>query len=146
MRSGSPKSTASLEVHVEELGAQLQRAHVAVEVGHVEAPVDRPLDLGPALLAHLVEVGVVPHVLDRAREPAVAVEQARRVGDRAPAVGLPLGVQREVHADVLAAVHRGGVARPRARHHQRRAGREAVAQRLVDRDVGRAATSRGRRS
>ena len=79
-----------LEVHVEELGAELQRAHVAVEVADVEAPEDRPLDLGPALLAHLVEVGVVPRVLDRAREAAVAVEQARRVRDRAPAVGLPL--------------------------------------------------------
>ena len=79
-----------LEVDVEEVGAQLQRAHVAVEVADVEAPEDRPLDLRPALLAHLVEVGVVPRVLDRAREAAVAVEQARRVGDRAPAVGLPL--------------------------------------------------------
>ena len=38
------------------------------------------------------------------REAAVAVEQARRVGDRAPPVVLPLGVQREVHADVLAPV------------------------------------------
>ena len=62
MRSGRRKSTASLEVHVEEVGAELHRAHVAVEVRHVEAPVDRPLDLGPALLAHLVEVGVVPDV------------------------------------------------------------------------------------
>ena len=69
-----------LEVDVEELGPQLQRAHVAVEVAHVEAPEDGPLDLGPALPAHLVEVGVVPDVLDRAGEAAVAVEQARRSG------------------------------------------------------------------
>ena len=51
-----------LEVDVEELGPQLQRAHVAVEVAHVEAPEDGPLDLGPALAADLVDVGVVPHV------------------------------------------------------------------------------------
>ena len=132
-----PEVDGELEVDVEELGPQLHRPHVRVDVRHVEAPVDRPLELGPALLAHLVEVGVVPHVLDRAREAAVAVEQAGGVGDRAPAVRVPLRVEREVHADVLAAVHRGRVARPRARHHQRRAGRHAVAQRFVDRDVRR---------
>ena len=86
-------------------------------MAHVEAPHDGPLDLRPALAPDLVEVGVVPGVLDRAREPAVAVEQARRVGDRPPAVGLELGVEREVHADVLAPVAAGGVARPRARDH-----------------------------
>ena len=141
-----PEVDRELEVHVEELGAQLQRAHVAVEVRHVEAPEDRPLDLGPALLAHLVEVGVVPDVVDRAREAAVAVEQARRVRDRTPAVGLPLGVQREVHADVFAAVHRGGVARPRARHHQR--GASSPRRRGAPRRPRRwpSATSRGRRS
>ena len=53
-----------VEVDVEELGPQLQRAHVAVEVADVEAPEDRPLDLGPELPAHLVEVGVVPQVGD----------------------------------------------------------------------------------
>ena len=73
-----------LEVGVEELGPGLQRAEVAGEVAHVEAPHDRPLDLGPALAPDLVEVGVVPGVLDRAGEAAVAVEQARRVGDAAP--------------------------------------------------------------
>ena len=135
-----------LEVDVEELGPQLQRAHVAVEVADVEAPEDRPLDLRAALAAHLVEVGVVPGVLDRAGEAAVAVEQARRVGDRTPAVGLPLGVEREVHADVLAAVLRGGVARPRARHHQRRArARRRCAARRTPRRWP-TATSRGRRS
>ena len=67
---------------------------------------DGPLDLGPALPADLVEVGVVPDVVDRAGEAAVAVEQRRRVGDRTPAVALVLGVEREVHADVLAPVAR----------------------------------------
>jgi hypothetical protein len=41
----------------------------------VEAPEDRPLDLGPALPADLVEVGVVPDVFHGLREPAVAAEQ-----------------------------------------------------------------------
>ena len=135
-----------LEVHVEELGPQLQRAHVAVEVADVEAPEDRPLDLRPALLAHLFEVGVVPDVLERPREAAVAVEQARRVGDRAPAVRLPLGVEREVHADVLAAVLRRRVAGPRARDHERRARRDAVAQRRRRPRRWPTVTSRGRRS
>ena len=106
-------------------------------MAHVEAPHDRPLDLGPALAADLVEVGVVPGVLDRAGEAAVAVEEARRVGDRPPAVGVELGVEREVHADVLAPVAGGGVAGPRARHHQRGARGQAVAQRVVGGDVAR---------
>ena len=50
-----------------------------------------------------------------AGEAAVAVEQRGGVGDRAPAVEVVLGVEREVHADVLAPVARGRLARPRAR-------------------------------
>ena len=69
-----------LQVDVEELGPQLQRAHVRVEMADVEAPQDRPLDLRPQLAAHLVEVGVIPDVVDRAREAAVAVEQRRAHG------------------------------------------------------------------
>ena len=69
-----------VEVDVEELGPQLQRAHVAVEVADVEAPEDGPLHLGAELTAHLVEVGVVPHVDDGAGEAAVAVEQRRARG------------------------------------------------------------------
>ena len=69
-----------LQVDVEELGAQLQGAHVRVEVAHIEAPQDRPLDLGPALPPDLVEVGVVPHVLD-----ACAGTRRRRRGARARA-------------------------------------------------------------
>jgi hypothetical protein len=109
---------------------------VAVEVAHVEPPEDRPLHLGPELPAHLVEVGVVPHVGDRAREAAVAVEEGGSVGDRAPPVALVLGVEGEVHADVLAAVPGRRVPRPRAGHHQRGAGGDAVAQGLVGADVG----------
>ena len=56
--------------------------------------------------------------------------------DRAPAVEVPLGVEREVHADVLAQVAGRRLARPRARHHQRGAGGHARAQALVDADVG----------
>ena len=129
-----------LEVDVEELGPQLHRPEVRGEVGDVEAPQDGPLDLGPALAAHLVEVGVLPEVVDGAREAAVAVEQRRRVGDRSPAVQLVLGVEREVHADVLAPVLRRRLAGPRGRHHERRARGDAVAQRVVHPDVGRRGT------
>ena len=115
-----------LEVDVEELGPQLQHAHVGVEVADVEAPQDRPLDLGPALPADLVEVGVVPHVDVGAGEAAVAVEQRRGLGDRPPAVQVVLGVEGEVHADVLAPVVAGGLAGPRARDHERGAGGDAV--------------------
>ena len=113
-RIGRRELDGEVEVDVEELGPQLERAEVGVEVGDVEAPEDGPLDLGPQLAAGLVEVGVVPQVVDRAGEAAVAVEQRRGVGDGAPAVAVVLGVEREVHADVLAAVLGGGLARPRA--------------------------------
>ena len=89
---GQPELERQLQVDVEELGPQLQRPHVRVEVADVEAPQDGPLDLGPALAADLVEVGVVPDVLDRPGEPAVPAQERRRVGDGAPAVQLVLGV------------------------------------------------------
>ena len=66
-----------LELHVEELRAQRQRAHVVVDVADVEAPQDRPLDLGPELAAGLVEVGVLPEVVGGAGESAVAVVERR---------------------------------------------------------------------
>ena len=128
-----------VEVDVEELGAQLERTHVGVEVADVVAPQDRPLHLGPQLAADLVEVGVVPQVLDRAREAAVTVEQGRRLGDRSPPVALELGVERQVHPDVLAAVAPGGVASPGRGHHEAGAGGQAGAQRFVDTRVGRLA-------
>src|SRR5205807_5845933 len=81
-----PEVDGQLEVDVEELGPQLHGAHVGVEVTDIEAPVDGPLDLGPQLPAHLIEVGVVPDVLDGARETAVAVEQRWSLRDRPPAV------------------------------------------------------------
>jgi hypothetical protein len=124
---GQPELDGQVEVDVEELGPELQRAHVGVEVADVEAPQDGPLDLGPALPPHLVEVGVVPHVLHRPREPAVAAEQRRGVGDRAPAVELVLGVEGQVDPDVLAPVAARRLAGPRARHHQGGAGDDPVA-------------------
>src|SRR6266568_4792891 len=65
-----------LEVDIEEVGAKLQRPHVAVEVADVETPQDCPLDLGAAFLAHLVDVTVIPSVRDGARTSTVTVEQA----------------------------------------------------------------------
>ena len=43
-------------------------------MGHVESPQDRPFDLGTALASHFIEVGVVPQVVERDGEPAIAVE------------------------------------------------------------------------
>src|SRR5581483_10384677 len=57
--AGEPQRQLELhgevEIHVEELRSQLQGAHVRVEMADVEAPQDRPLDLGSQLPAHLVE-------------------------------------------------------------------------------------------
>ncbi len=104
---------------------------MAGEVADVEAPHDGPFDLGPALASHLVEIGVVPRVFDRPREASIAVEEAGRVRDRSPSVGVELGIEREVHADVFAAVAAGRITGPRARHHQRRARRQPVPERVV---------------
>lgn len=65
-----------LEVDVEEIGPLLECAEMAVDMAHVEAPHDGALDLRAALSPDLVEIGVVPRVLDGARETAVAVEEA----------------------------------------------------------------------
>ena len=112
---GQPELDGQVEVDVEELRLDLHGAHVGVEVAHVEAPQDGPLDLGPALPADLVEIGVVPDVGHRPGEAAVAVEQRRGVGDGAPPVEVVLGVHREVDADVLAPVRGGRAPGPRAR-------------------------------
>jgi hypothetical protein len=48
---------------------------MGIEVAHVEAPQDGAFDLSPALAPDLVEVGMVPNVLDGAGKPSVAVEQ-----------------------------------------------------------------------
>ena len=63
-RIGRRELDGQLEVDVEELGPQLHAPEVGSEVADVEAPHDGPLDLGPALAADLVEVGVVPQVVD----------------------------------------------------------------------------------
>ena len=131
-----PELDRELEVDVEELGPQLHRPEMRREMGDVEAPQDRSLDLDAALAPDLVEIGVVPEVVDGAGEPALAVEQRGGVGDGSPAVQLVLGVEREMHADVLAPVLGGGFAGPRGRDHERGARGHSLAERVVDADVG----------
>ena len=64
-----------------------------------------PLNLGPALAADLVEVGMVPDVLNHAGIPPSAPEEQPHVRVMGtPPVQLVFGVQREVRPDVLAAV------------------------------------------
>ena len=58
------------------LRPELQGTHVRVEVADVETPVDGPFHLGAAFAAHLLDVGVVPHVFERARKSTVAVAYA----------------------------------------------------------------------
>ena len=117
-------------------GLQLHRPEMRREMGDVEAPQDRSLDLDAALAPDLVEIRVLPEVVDAPREPALAVEERGSVGDGSPAVQLVLGVERQVHPDVLAAVLGGGFARPRGRDHERRTRGHSLAERVVDADVG----------
>ncbi len=125
-----------VEVRVEEFRLDLHGAHVGVEVAHVEAPQDGALDLGAALAAYLVEIGVVPDVLHGAGESSVAVEKRRGMGDGTPSVQVEFGVDREVHAHVVAAVGGRGTPGPRARDHQAGTRGQAVAEGLVDPHVG----------
>jgi hypothetical protein len=129
-----------VEVHVEELGPQRDRGEVRCEVGDVDAPSQGPVDLGLQLATHLGQVGVLPQVVERAWEAPFARLQRWCVGDRTPAVRGVLGVEGEVDTDVVVGlVLEGGMAGPRCRDHQRRAGGDAVAQRFVHADVGRVA-------
>ena len=74
---------------------------------------------------------MVPQVADGAREPAVTVEQARRMRQRTPSETIEFGVEREVQANIVIRVGTvvelvDGVTRPRARHHQCGRGCRAV--------------------
>ena len=106
------------------------------EVCDVDAPHDGALDLCAALAVHLLGVGVLPEVVDVGGEPARSGEQRRCLCERAPAVQAVLGVEREVHTDVVTAVHRHCVLCPRCRDHQRCARCGSVAQCAVHTDVG----------
>ena len=64
-----------IEVHVEELGAQRDGGEMWREVGHVDAPRNRPFDLGPTLAQHFFGIGVLPQVTDVAGEPGLSAEQ-----------------------------------------------------------------------
>ena len=119
---GEAELLGQVQEDVEELRLELHGVEVGVEMAHVETPVDGPFELSPALAADLVEVGVVPEVGWRPREPAVTVEQGRGLGDRSPAVQVVLGVERESDADVLTPVLRRGLTRPRSGDQQRRGG------------------------
>ena len=105
-----------VDEHVEELRPLLHGPQVGGEVGHVEPPQHGPLHLGPALPADLVQVGVVPQVLDRPGEAPVAVEEAGSAGEGPPAEPVELGVEGEMHAQVLAPVQLGRVPGPGPGH------------------------------
>ena len=115
---GQSEVHGQLEVDVEELGPQQEGVQVGVEVADVESPQHGPLHLGPALPAHLVEVGVVPDVGHGPGEAAVPVEQGGGLGDRSPPVEVVLGVEGQLDPDVLAPEPRGRLAGPGGRDDQ----------------------------
>ena len=111
---GEAELLGQVQEDVEELRLELDGIEVGVEMAHVESPVDSAFELGPALPADLVQVGMVPQVGRRPREAAVAVEQGRGLGDRSPTVQVVLGIESEPDADVLTPVLRRGAVAPRA--------------------------------
>ena len=75
---------------------------MAIEIADVESPQHGSLDLGPAFPADLVDIGVIPQICDRPREPAIPVQQGRGLGDRTPSVPIELGVESELYAHIVA--------------------------------------------
>src|SRR5262249_14008231 len=115
-----------------EFRAGFEGCQVAAQVADVETPVDGPLNLRAALAPDLVGVGVVPQVLDGAREAAVAVKEGRAVCDRSPAVQVVFSVQGEMYSDVLTPVPCGGLPCPGAGDHQARDFSHPLPERAVD--------------
>ena len=99
-------------------------------MGDVDVPGERPLDLGAALAQHLLGVGVLPQVVDVAREAGLAASSdgAWVIGPKRYASYSQLRVRCTPMSSVGLVAQRG-VAGPRRRHHDRRAGGDAVAER-----------------
>ena len=77
-----PEINGQLQSNIEELRPEFEGAQVGRDVAHVEAPIDGTLNLGAALLAHFIDVGMLPEIDQCPREAAIAVEQRGRVRDR----------------------------------------------------------------
>lgn len=72
---GQAELARELEVHIEELGSQRDHREVRRQVRDIDAPRHRAFDLRPALAQHLRRVGVLPQIVDFAREAAFARQQ-----------------------------------------------------------------------
>jgi len=139
---GNPELRGQLLVALHE-GGEDDGAHVAVEVGHVDPRLEGHLDLGAKLDLHLFGLGPLHGLDGGAGKESLLVQQGgnrRAPGDRAPAVVGPLGVQREMHAQVEPGARLGelhGLLKPRARHHDAAAGRGALPEYLEGPEVRR---------
>ena len=88
------------EIDVDELQVE-DRAHVRVDVGHVDAGVERAVDLRAQLAVDLFGDAVRDGLADGAPHAAIGRDQARYVAaHRSPAVPVVLTVQCQVHAQV----------------------------------------------
>ncbi len=125
-----------LQVDVEELRAQAERLEMRAQVGEIEAPEDRALDLSPTFPTHLLHVGVFAQVGGGPGEAPVAVEQRWCIGDRSPPVEIVFGEKRERKANVFPVVPGGRGSRPWARNLQTGGGGDAVPKAVVDGVVG----------
>ncbi len=106
-------------------------------MGHIDTPSEGAVDLGAQFATDLIEVGVLPQIGRVSRKPSLAREQRWSVGDWTPAVDVMLGVQSQVHADVIARFEQlGGVAGPRGGNHDRGAGRRSCSEGVEHAEVG----------
>ena len=124
---GFPRTIEDLWEHADldevrrELTAQIERAILwGFDISHLDC--------------HMGSLSFRPEFFDIHLD--LAVEERRRLGEGAPAVEVPLGVEREVDAHVLTAVAAGRLTGPRARHGQAGAGGDALAEGPVAAHVG----------
>jgi hypothetical protein len=123
-------------------GREERRAHVGVEMGHVDSRLERALDLGANLRLHLLVARVLQHLFRRPREAALVVHQRwrrRGAGHRSPPVARPLRGERQVHAEVEFRVGAGDLGRfaePGTGDHDAAAGGRTALEGLERSDVG----------
>lgn len=125
-----------VQIDLVEVGPRLHDVHMRVQVGDVDAPGERPLDLGPAFRARVRRVDPLERELGRRREEALFIVKRSAVGQAAPAIAALFAGQRQVHAGGKALEHRGRLARPWTRDYQRSAGGNAIDHGPEGGDVG----------
>ena len=119
----------------------LQRAHVRVEVGDIDARLQRFPNLRPPFVLSLLRRGVGIDLRDGRPQIPLRIHQTRHAvarAHRSPTILLPFAGMRQVDAKIQLGVPRRigrNLWEPRTRHHDGRAGHQTVFQAVDARHV-----------